>query len=35
MQFKPLLRVFQAEDDLDAHEWMEAIQGVTACLYFY
>ncbi len=24
--------VFQAEDDLDAHEWMEAIQGVTACL---
>jgi len=24
--------VLQAEDDLDAHEWMEAIQGVTACL---
>ena len=26
------MHVFQAEDDLDAHEWMEAIQGVTACL---
>lgn len=24
--------VLQAEDDLDAQEWMEAIQGVTACL---
>ncbi|DBB01590.1 TPA: hypothetical protein ACH3X1_000238 [Trebouxia sp. C0004] len=24
--------LLQAEDDLDAHEWMEAIQGVTACL---
>ena len=32
MQFKSLMSVFQAEDDLDAHEWMEAIQGVTACL---
>ena len=32
MQFKSLMCVFQAEDDLDAHEWMEAIQGVTACL---
>ena len=27
MQFR-----LQAEDDLDQQEWMEAIQGVTACL---